>query len=175
VRPAAPSAPLRPRRRRHLRALAALSLALFAACASGLVGRGVDPAPEAGPLLLVLERSGCHGACPIYWIRVSDDGAVLYEGQAFVAELGRRAWSLTPSELQQLRDLFVAADYFALADRYRRRDYDSFPTITTTYRHGARQKTIDHYLGDSSAPAALLELEEALDRHLHTARLIDGP
>ncbi|MBK8265477.1 MAG: hypothetical protein IPK80_29635 [Nannocystis sp.] len=175
MRPAAPSARLRPRRRRHRRSFAALLLAIVAACAPGLVGRGVDPAPEAGPLLLVLERSGCHGACPIYWIRVSDDGAVLYEGQAFVAELGRRAWSLTPSELQQLRALFAAADYFALADRYRRRDYDGLPAVTTTYRRGARQKTIDHYLGDSSAPAALLELEEALDRHLHTARLIDGP
>jgi len=156
--------------------VALLFVALTAACAAqGLVGRGVDPAPEAGPLLLVLERGGCHGSCPIYWIRVAQDGAVLYEGQAFVLELGRRSWRLTPSELQQLHELFAAADFFALADRYRSRDYDSFPTITTTYRRGDRQKTVDHYLGDASAPTALLELEEAIDRHLRTARLIDGP
>ena len=161
----------------HTRAhLAGLALIGLGACAHAApVGRAVDPAPEEAPLLALLERGPCHGFCPVYWVRVATDGAVLYEGREFVADVGRRRAHLSPEALTALRSAFADANFFTLEDAYRRRDYRGFPRVTITHRDGDRIKTIDHDLGDSGAPARLLELEETIDRLVGTDAWIGEP
>ena len=116
--------------------------------------------------MVVFERLGCYGFCPVYWIRVSDGGALLYEGAHFVAEVGRRRGQLSAAQVRALRDAFAEADFFALADHYDRPRYRDLPRIITTYRDGGQEKTVVHHLGDIGAPAALLELEESIDQIL---------
>lgn len=137
-----------------------------------MVGRPTDPAPEEGPLLVLLERGACHGFCPIYWVRIAEDGGVLYEGREFVAVGGRQRARLDAAALAELHAALAGADFFALDERYTRRDYDGFPRVTTTHRAGGRERTVEHYLGDAGAPARLLELEEAIDRIAGTAAWI---
>ncbi|HFE46627.1 MAG TPA: hypothetical protein ENJ18_14220, partial [Nannocystis exedens] len=96
---------------------AMLSLALVA-CGGSLRTRPVDPAPAEGPLLVVLERYGCHGFCPVYWIRIAKDGAVLYEGSHFVAQVGRRRAELSSAQIDALRGAFSEANFFDLAASY---------------------------------------------------------
>lgn len=159
-----------PARRRSAAALAIASCLGLAAvgCAGAAQPRSVDPAPTEAPLLVVIERSGCYGFCPVYWVRVADDGAMLYEGAHFVAEVGRRRGQLSREQIDALQGAFAEAGFFALEDRYDRPRYRDLPRIVTTYRDGAREKTVVHHLGDIRAPAALLELEESIDRILGT-------
>jgi hypothetical protein len=124
----------------------------------------VDPAPAEGPLLLLFERRGCYGFCPAYWIRVAEDGAILYYGEHFVVAAGPRRGQLDPAALAELRGAVAAAGFDGFADRYTRPRYRDLPVIVTTYRDGGREKSVVHHLGDVTAPAALLELEEAIDR-----------
>ncbi|MCA9662551.1 MAG: hypothetical protein KC486_29695 [Myxococcales bacterium] len=132
-------------------------------CATSLAPL-VDPAPAEGPLLLLFERRGCYGFCPAYWIRVAEDGGVLYYGEHFVAASGPRRGQLDPAALAELRGAVAAAGFSGLAERYTRPRYRDLPVIVTTYREGGREKSVVHHLGDVTAPAALLELEEAIDR-----------
>ncbi|MCB9704831.1 MAG: hypothetical protein H6711_23350 [Myxococcales bacterium] len=159
-----------PGRRALLRVALACALAL--ACTSHPPPRDPDPAPGEGPLLLAFERGGCYGFCPVYWIRVAEDGALLYEGQHFVVQVGRRRGQLSPEALVALRRALADADLFALADRYDRVRYRDLPALHLTYREGGREKTIYHHLGDNGTPAVLLELEEAIDRIVGSERWI---
>ncbi len=145
-------------------ALAASGALAVVACAGAGPTRSVDPAPTEAPLMVVFERLGCYGFCPVYWIRVAEDGALLYEGAHFVTEVGRRRGQLSAAQVRALRGAFAEADFFALEDRYDRPRYRDLPRIVTTYRDGGEEKTVVHHLGDIRAPAALLELEESIDR-----------
>jgi len=161
-----------PARRRSASALVHAFAACLGLAAVGCAGAGqtrsADPAPNEAPLLVVFERYGCYGFCPVYWVRVADDGALLYEGAHFVAEVGRRRGQLSGGQIDALRGAFAEAGFFALEDSYDRPRYRDLPRIVTTYRDGAREKTVVHHLGDIRAPAALLELEESIDRILGT-------
>lgn len=136
---------------------------VMASCGGTLSTHPVDPAPSEGPLLVVFERYGCHGFCPVYWIRVAEDGGLLYEGAHFVAQVGRRRAQLSSVQLEALRGAFADAAFFDLASSYDHPRYRDLPRIITTYRDGERVKTLVHHLGDISTPAALLELEETID------------
>ncbi len=150
---------------------AMLSLAIIC-CGGSLRTRPVDPAPAEGPLLVVFERYGCHGFCPVYWIRIAEDGALLYEGAHFVVQVGRRRAQLSRAQIDALRGAFSAADFFDLGESYDHPRYRDLPRIITTYSDGERRKTVVHHLGDISTPAALLELEEAIDRIVGSSRWV---
>ncbi|MEZ4380111.1 MAG: DUF6438 domain-containing protein [Nannocystaceae bacterium] len=142
---------------------ASAPLALSSGCATALQPLA-DPAPAEGPLLLLFERRGCYGFCPAYWLRVAEDGGILYYGEHFVAAVGPRRGQLDPAALAELRAAVDAAGFADLEARYTRPRYRDLPVIVTTYRGGDAAKSVVHHLGDVTAPAALLELEEAIDR-----------
>lgn len=155
---------LTPVRRRPLLARLALVGLALVGCAGRGATRGADPTPDRGPLLLYFERAGCYGFCPVYWIRVADDGAMVYEGAHFVATLGRSEARLGADQVAALRQAIAGADFFTLADRYDDVRYPELPSMVITVRDHERRKTVYHHLGDVSAPGRLLELEEAIDR-----------
>lgn len=151
---------------------AAMLSLVMVSCGSSLRTHPVDPAPSEGPLLVVFERYGCHGFCPVYWIRVAEDGGLLYEGAHFVAQAGRRRAELSSAQVDALREAFAEADFFDLAPSYNHPRYRDLPRIITTYRDGGRVKTVVHHLGDISTPVALLELEETIDQIVGSERWV---
>ena len=46
------------------------------------------------------------------------------------------------------------------------------PAATTSYHAGDGAKTIRHYYGDTHAPQALRDVEDGIDRIVHTERWI---
>lgn len=115
----------------------------------------------------VLERGPCFGACPVYTLDVSADGAVEYNGIRFVEVEGPATASLSQQQLSELYQAVVDADYFGLENRYEVQATD-LPSISTTVTMNGQTKSVYHYgLGCGSdldlAPAGLCEIEALLE------------
>jgi uncharacterized protein DUF6438 len=151
-----------------MRILAALLLLGSVALADS----SVPNAGGASAPVVSLERTACYGRCPIYKVTVLRDGTVLWEGERFVKTVGKATAKLPPAALAQLADAFKTADFFALHDKYESYDVTDHPSAVTTFDDGKRKKTVRHYHGDRSAPKAVYELEDAVDRIVGTAKWI---
>lgn len=149
--------------RRTSRALAVTTtLAIFlGACAPK------EPAGIPADFRIALDRGPCFGTCPVYTITVSADGSLTYDGRQFVDVVGEQTASLQASEVQELVDAVIAADFFSLADTYTVPATD-LPSITMVVTLNGRTKSVYHYgLGCgtdlNTAPSRLCDLEARLE------------
>jgi hypothetical protein len=159
---------------------------LAAACTMG----PPPGAPPAHELAVSLSRGGCE-YCASYTLSVYRDGKLDYHGESRVPLLGDVTIDVTPDQLAELDLLFEGAPYFDLADAYTTASAPdtreaaicnasySRPctppdrgTVTTRYRSKGRDKRVDHYLGDNSAPVVLFTFENGIDRIVHSERFV---
>ena len=114
---------------------------------------------------ITLERTPCYGPCPVYRVTVLGTGAVEYFGEAHVDKPGAHRWRISRRRLDRLAEAFERARYSRLEDSYTNREFTDAPGCLTSieYEDGS-SKSINHYHGDPSAPAALTELEDEIDR-----------
>ena len=113
-------------------------------------------------LLITLERTPCHGTCPVYKLTISGNGEVIYEGHNFVAVEGEQTESLSPTQIQDLVTAFEQANFFSLRDYIDNNAGDSQSVITSITMDG-KTKTVNHYYGDNRAPQELFDLESRID------------
>src|SRR5918992_3320780 len=120
---------------------------------------------------VTLERTPCHGPCPVYRLAVFGSGEVEYLGEAHVAKAGAHSWRISGRRLERLAEAFERARYSRLEDRYTSREFTDAPGCLTSveYEDGS-SKSIVHYHGDPSAPDALTELEDEIDRMVGVER-----
>jgi hypothetical protein len=120
---------------------------------------------------LSLRRTPCHGPCPVYEVIVLRTGEVRYFGEANVATTGEHRWRISERRLERLAEAIERARYSRLEDRYTSREFTGAPgcLISIEYDDGSSKST-DHYHGDPSAPDALTELEDEIDRILGVER-----
>jgi hypothetical protein len=114
---------------------------------------------------ITLRRTPCYGPCPVYELTILGTGEVTYLGEAHVARAGAHNWTISGRRLERLAEAFERARYSRLEDRYVSREFTDAPGCLTSieYEDGS-SKSIDHYHGDPSAPDALTELEDEIDR-----------
>jgi hypothetical protein len=114
---------------------------------------------------ITLQRTPCQGPYPAYEVTVRGTGEVEYFGEAHVDKAGAHRWKISRRRLQRLAEAFERAGYSRLADRYTSREFTDAPGCLTSieYEDGS-SKSIDHYHGDPTAPDALTELEDEIDR-----------
>ena len=62
--------------------------------------------PRGVPLLAAMQRGECYGSCPVYSIRVYEDGTVIYRGDWHVRVRGGRKTRLSATERDALRTAF---------------------------------------------------------------------
>jgi hypothetical protein len=141
-------------------------LTLLAACTLGPV------APHDHEIVASIERRACYGACPIYSLTVYRDGEVEYFGEQFVIVHGNQRAHVGPATIELIDRAFARANYFALAETYTTTNMTDMPYVLTTYSDGRRTKSIEHYIGDRSAPPALEAVEDRLDALLHVERWV---
>jgi hypothetical protein len=114
---------------------------------------------------ITLERTPCHGPCPVYKVTVRGAGEVAYFGEAHVHKAGAHGWRISRRRLQRLADAFKRSNYFRLEDCYTSREITGAPGCLTSVEYDdGSSKSIDHYHGDPTAPDALTELEDEIDR-----------
>ncbi len=148
-------------------------MSLVAVACAGRVDSGIDLETEYDqPVLASIERTSCYGWCPVYRLTVFIDGTIEYMGIDFVLHKGLRMAQATPEQVLQLRQAFSESNYGAFADHYTELHYTDFPTVVVTYRSGDKLKQVVHYYGDSSAPQALVELEDRIEQILEVDQFI---
>ena len=136
---------------------------LISSCAPSVETPAASPTENVfSDLVITMERTACHGTCPIYKLTISGDGTVIYEGQDFVQVKGRETASLSPAQIQDLVTAFEQANFFTLTDSTDQDTTDS-PSVITSITLNGKTKTINHYYGDSGAPQALFDLESKID------------
>lgn len=111
--------------------------------------------------IIVLQRNGCYGTCPIYKLTIYGDGKVVYEGKNFVKEKGSKTTNISQDEVARLVSRFNDTHYFSLNDKY-----DSAvdtPWTVTSITIDGKIKSVSHIAGDRDAPRELTELEDMID------------
>jgi hypothetical protein len=131
------------------------------------------PVTEAtGPVTITLERTACHGTCPVYLLTVSDNGTVIFDGREYVKNPGKIVSTISKQKVEQLAAEFNKINYFSLKDSYTQVTITDQASAITSITEGNKMKMIRHYLGDQSAPAQLKELENKIDDIVNTAAWI---
>jgi hypothetical protein len=127
---------------------------------------------EEGPMQITLQRTECYGYCPAYTVTIDGDGAVTYEGRAFVNVTGRQTAQVASADVARLLERFDAIGFDQLNDEYRGQMTD-LPTTTVTLTRGGRTKQLVDYGGTSvGMPREVRELQAEIDRVAGTARWV---
>ncbi|WP_156119767.1 DUF6438 domain-containing protein [Leptolyngbya sp. KIOST-1] len=121
---------------------------------------------------VILERGMCFGECPVYKVTLLANGTVTWLGELFVKTTGPASWLVPTTRVTDIEKALHQANFRSLADLYEP-DMTCQPSckITVEYADGLF-KTVDHDLGSSSAPKALVLLEKQLDKLIGTAPYI---
>ena len=153
-----------------------LTLMLAAIGSGGCFGPGsTHTGPPADPkVLATLKRTGCMGWCAIYTVVVYQDGTVSWDGKGYVKTLGPATATLSMEQLAVLRQAFDDADFFGRSRDYACTEWTDMPSAYLSFNDGAREKTIDHYLGCESTRGVkeLAKLENQFDEIVGTAKWI---
>lgn len=123
---------------------------------------------------ITLERTPCYGPCPVYKLTVLGTGEVEYFGKARVARAGAHRWRISRRRLQRLQEAFERARYLRLEDDYTERGVTDAPSCLTSVEYDdGSSRSVVHYHGDPSAPDALTELEDEIDRIVGVERFTE--
>jgi hypothetical protein len=119
---------------------------------------------------ITLERTACFGTCPVYTVRILEDGTVIYNGQDFVAVTGEQTGEIDPATVEAMVAEFAEAGYFEWDAEYMTQTVTDLPTIITSVTRNGETHRITRYAGDASAPLALGFLEQWVDAMANTTQ-----
>jgi hypothetical protein len=163
---------------------------MAAACALFTLATCARPAPtqpsmpsDAGQegVEIQVDLGPCFGTCAVYSVTVRGDGAVDYDGKAFVAALGHRTAHVSRTAVSELVSSFDASSFERMSWQTNcpARFVSDHATLRTTLRRGGRAHAIDHNLGDGCAPPELGRLEaevmHVLEPAIYDFIHCDGP
>jgi len=120
-----------------------------------------------------LERRGCEGRCPVYTVAVSGNGAVTYNGFAYVATKGIQRDHISTQAAMELLNRFRQANFQSALPLYSGEFDGGYDVLTL--RIGERQyQVVDETGLEVGLPNAILNLEEAIDKATQSARWVGG-
>ena len=109
-------------------------------------------------IIIEMEKNACYGKCPVYTIKIDEQGKGLFVGVENTGNLGLFTFRLNNWELRELEAAFEKIGLFGLEDRYFDHITD-LPTTYLTYRKDGKEKKIMDYYG---APKELKDLEKQI-------------
>lgn len=110
-------------------------------------------------LIARIKKTPCFGQCPVFEASIYANGRVIYIGRKFVERTGTYEASLSKTQLENLLNKAVAANYFSLASTYptEGRTITDLPSTITYVKIGTQEKEITN---NHDAPQALRDFEK---------------
>jgi hypothetical protein len=125
-------------------------------------GSGPNAVVHDAATQIQLQRSRCYGSCPAYTVTVFGTGRVEFNGEDYACVLGTAETNVDPADVQRLVDGLAAVGYDRIGS-FTSHDSTDHPTVIVTLRTDGRSHTVNHYLGDNTAPRLLRMIEERID------------
>lgn len=150
--------------------LSALILLMVSGCKSGKID---TKHPEKNSKLLVaMERTACFGKCPIYQVKIYDNGLLIYNGEKFTDKTGCWYTKISAADLKSLKAMFSINGFVEMEAQYPpdKKYPTDLPSCILTYYYSETEvkKVVDH---GWQAPAALKQLQERVDSFLSAEKL----
>src|SRR5262245_15454419 len=127
--------------------------------AAAVLLAGTGAADQPTGLSISLERTACHGTCPVYRVTIDGEGRVVYKGSRFVRVDGTERTTIDPQDVRSLVQAFQRAGFWELKDEYTANVFDLPTTILTLTLDGRTKRVTDYY----DPPVALKDLEARVD------------
>lgn len=130
----------------------------------------LDPrylAKDPSKLELTLERTACHGSCPVYTVTVRGDGTCAWHGEQDVGTLGDVSYAVAPAEVAKLVAQSEVLHFLDLDDAYRMDVKDAPSTILTLSIDGKKKRIVNLWVKwdepTDDAGKKTLAIHEGLD------------
>lgn len=108
-----------------------------------------------------IERTACHGTCPVYTFMLKSDGTVRYVGEEHVRQKGIHTGQISPWQFNRLAEFAVESGYMDLDSVYDLPTIADFHTTYTTVVLAGKRKLVKNY-GDLG-PTKLWAFQQAID------------
>lgn len=112
-----------------------------------------------GIVTISLERTPCFGKCPVYSIKVHENGLVIYNAEKNTDTVGCFYTILTKQEVQALKNKFVSNGFMDMADRYPEEGKApvDLPSCVLTFNNDGKIKTVRDKRWETPMPLAELQ------------------
>ncbi len=105
-----------------------------------------------------LKMGPCFGTCPVFNLTIYENGIATYEGRQFSEREGTYIRQLSEAEIQSVRDLLTANNYWVMEEIFSMEPAD-LAQSTVVLHDGKYEKTLK---GKSRFPDAFVDLRDAL-------------
>ncbi|HLP53245.1 MAG TPA: DUF6438 domain-containing protein [Chitinophagales bacterium] len=124
-----------------------------------------------GPVVVSLERTPCFGRCPVYDIKLYENGLLLYNAVKNTDTTGCFYAVLNKDEVAAIKDKFNKSGFMQMADRYPEdnRAPSDLPSVVLYFNNGTAQKTVRDKRWET--PIALAELQTTIEELVRTKKL----
>ena len=137
----------------------------FAAC------KTLKQLESEGKLILSMERTACYGTCPIYEIKLYDNGLLLYNGKKYVSKTGTYIAKCNKHEVNDLTHSILNSRFFDLENKYPVNIFapSDLPGCTIYFSIKDKQKRIEEH--SMQTPRVLTFVEAKIDSFVASKKL----
>lgn len=114
--------------------------------------------------IIELEKTACSGSCPVYVLKISDDGTMWLNAKENLKLTGDYKSKLNQTELNSLLTMFESVDFFNLKNSYQSGMMD-LPTKYISYTKNDQTKKIMAY---DNIPPELTAIINHIDAYTRT-------
>lgn len=113
----------------------------------------------ADSLFAFIHKTPCFGRCPIYKMTIYKSGYAVYEGINFVDNKGTFYTTFDSKELEEIKRIAKAIDYFQFKDEYNDPRITDIPSTITALQFDGKYKKVN---ARAQAPKSLQRLQTYL-------------
>ena len=106
-------------------------------------------------LTISLEKTACFGTCPVFKIKIFNNGDAIFEGKKFVKKKGLIKFKISQKEIQKILAKARNIKFTKMLNEYSEKITD----LPTTYIQIKEKKIKDYY----GAPKKLKDLEKLIE------------
>ncbi len=120
-------------------------------------------------LFASIEKSPCFGQCPVYTMKIYNNGLVKYSGKNFVTRKGNYVMELNRDQMLSFINTANSIKYMEMDDSYDNPNVTDVPSATSSIVIDRKRKQIKRRFG---YPKNLIEYEKLFDDLLNSDKWI---